>query len=393
MRTVEAKITSLADGQSLLTGNLSTRTGILRTFVPEGQMDTAIRNNATPEEAAAQAAKINSAGHIAREFGEEGYNPRLRVRNLYSRIVQPAAPYTDSALLVAAVGPKFAHIDTSKPSTEKELNKMVQTHSVYTLPRDVQIEYWRDIRKTKNIVKKFIEETAKPEDYVIFAAENNILERTNPKRRTSRSIALPHTHILAINTNDIVGLEEDTIDFNMRHVLEEQEALAQVGEVLGNKVYNSLTGADKDKIIGRFSGRMAMPYGYSIRFNPNISDGDFTDLMYGHNEAYTKTLLESPELLAGATIPQPSQRIYILDNQVIIVPEFTSSGGVLEAAGVQLDRSPNHVQRIKQKNLKEINRRLKAGFANNNTQVREDEIRERDMNLLNSLMANSGVYE
>ncbi|HSX09984.1 MAG TPA: hypothetical protein VLF93_07545 [Candidatus Saccharimonadales bacterium] len=369
MRTVEGRPIHLDLGVPLLTQRLATTTGMLRTFVPEAQMGAAIQNNATAAEAAEKARKLNTVAHVAREFGEEGYNPRLLVRNEYTRILTPAAPYTDLALLIAAVGPKFAHIDTAQPPTEQELNKMVQAHSIYTLPREVQIDYWRDIRKTKNVLRNFVEEKANPDEYIIFAAENNILERTNPRRRTSRSIALPHTHILAINTNDIVELELDDLDPNMHHVLEEQKQLSKVNALLGERVYGHLTRADKDKMRGEFMERTAMPYGYSMHFDPAISDEDFADLMYGHNEAYTKALLESPELLEDATIPQPSQRIYILDDQVIFVTEFTSSGGVLEAAGVQLDRSPDYDQRIKAPELLEMNSRLKAAFGNGDAQA------------------------
>jgi hypothetical protein len=359
MKTVEA-------GPFRLTSGLNTRIGLLRTYVPEEQLDTAIRNEATTAEAAAQAKKLNTYAHVAREFGEEGYNPRLLVRNKYTRILRPAAPYTDSAILVAVVGPKFAHIDTSKEPTPQETSRTVQTHSIYTLPWDVQVAYWRDIRKSVKVLKDFIKDTGDPKEYTIFAAENNILELTNPETRTSRSIALPHTHILAINHNTIEEVE--TIDPNMQHVLEEQEILYKIGEDLGDEVYKNLSTANKYKLNGRISGRMDMPFGYSMRFKKGLSDEDFADMMYGHNEAYTTAILEFPELLIDATIPQPSQRIYLFDNEVIFVPEFISSGGVMEAAGVELDRSPNYKQRIKQEEIVEINTRLKAAFGDVSTQ-------------------------
>jgi hypothetical protein len=258
----------------------------------------------------------------------------------------PTSPYTEQSVLVVAAGPdSFNH-------------NPVKTEAIYDYPADVQNAYWEKILTSLDVFA--YESSGQPLSHAV-AVENCIAVRTNDQVRTSRSIALPHAHILCINE---ASLENE--DWSLAHLTFEQR-------VLHNKRLMGvfLKELAKGTQLQDLTARAFAPYGYSFTLwqegEKTPRDKAVTQRLAKHHWAYAQTAQTAETELsarnASKIIPQPSYRLYLSAEggavRAIVSPEFLSPAGVMEAAGIRLERNTAYPQRVPQENSDRVYRNLK----------------------------------
>jgi hypothetical protein len=352
-----------------LTRGLNTVNGVLNSPVRPEFAHTAINTSVTPEDAAKMAEKNNTAGHIRQEFfnPENGKGNVLSVTtdessNSNSSRVRLTAAYTELASAeFAANGHVFRVSENPDPEERAKeqtaINaEQVPTHTVYDLPFATQVSYWSEVLESLDIYHATLEDFSDPYKVTIFAGENAVKERTG-KIRTSRSIAIPHAHTVPLEHDTVTELPDG--DPTMAHVNYEQRVLEKIGQKLADRVHENLPQDAQSKLLDTMEGddpnlklrkRLVKPFGYQLQLPSDISITDFASFMEDHHHAYVGTTDEIVERLSVKNqkriIPQPSYRMYVFkedqgkgDISVIISPEFISHGGLIEAAGLKLNRS------------------------------------------------------
>lgn len=350
-----------------LTKRLGGDHGWVKTYVPETQQHAAVENGVSPTQAHSQVITLNTPAHLIGEFFDKKVNPNIIVADINrgTSIARNRAPYVDSSVLIVAGTPEVIDNENAKTSLEQ-----IPTYTIYNLDRNIQKNYWTDILHALNTYEEIVQETGESGRYTVFAAENCLCERTHNGMRTSRSLGVPHAHVLKVDHNDIEKMP--SFDANMQKVDEEQEELERIGQGLADNVFAHLPPNAQTMLTDVMEGdneklkirkRLARPFGYTMSLNPGISIDDFTDFMKAHHDAYAEI---AEEFFNGkAQIPQPSYRLYIYREKegnisLIISPEFSSNGGVMEAAKIKQDRSPE----FKKPNeiiIWEENKRIKEG--------------------------------
>lgn len=374
-----------------LTRGLTTENGVLNSPVRPEFAHTAINTSVTPEEAALMAEKNNTVGHIRHEF----FNPNNGKGNVLSVTkdestrsnssrVRLTAAYTELASAeFAANGHVFRESENPDPEKREREQaaidaEQVPTHMVYDLPFATQVSYWSEVLESLDIYHATLEDFEDPTKVTIFAGENAIKERTGTIR-TSRSIAIPHAHTVPLEHSTIVNLPDG--DPTMAHVNYEQRILEKVGQKLADRVFENLPDEAKDKLLETMKGddpnlklrkRLVKPFGYQMQLPSDISITDFAAFMEDHHHAYVETTDEIIDRLSSKNqariIPQPSYRMYVFkedqgkgDISVIISPEFISHGGLIEAAGLKLNRSVDNKPKHDPELVNDLMEVLKAG--------------------------------
>lgn len=249
-------------------------------------------------------------------------------------VLFPTGPYADISILVIAAGPE---------SLSRDLD---QTEFIYDYPEDVQLEYWRSTLTILNQLKQ----SSDPAKEIVLAVENSVAQRTNQAQRTSRSISLPHTQVLLLQPDQV-----EKTDWRFTHLEREQRVLrfSAITKLIQQKL-SEVTDQKLSSVLHSVVQQQKAPYGYSFSLPLTFNAADVSHIMKLHHQAYTAAANEALSTLKdehqSEIIAQPSYRVYISREsdflQVIISPEFLSHAGVMEAAGILLDRSSAHPQRV-----------------------------------------------
>lgn len=348
----ERKVLTKQEGFNLTAG-LRTDFGELRSPLQAETAHTAIATNAPREHAKTLADRLNTVHHTTNEFRNPAYNPRIiavtHTPDGLTSISTPSAPYTPLSTLIVAEDASLAQRPLTLKPTEPDDLDMVPSQTIYDMTPSLQIAYWQAMLGTRGLLENFLDEKGETESHTIFAGENCISVRTDGVR-TSKSMGIPHGHITPVHHGAIRELP--ILDEDMGQVAREQRLLARIGQKLGDDVYSYLSDEARGLLVDTMEGhhenlklrkRLAMPFGYSMQFTKGIPVDEFAEFMRGHHQAYTKMASEIVnglgERLQKEIIPQPSYRLYLTGNEMIISPETISHGGLYEAAGIKLDRS------------------------------------------------------
>jgi hypothetical protein len=300
----------------------------------------AINTNVGVEQAAQQVHNLNSTSFLFNTFF--GDNESILATNQLqsgSRItlMSPSGPYSEDSVMVIAAGPD---------SFEREI---ATTQTIYDFPEDVQVAYFSYINEG---LKIHLEKNNGRGDVRAVATENCIASVSNQEHRTSRSIALPHTQIFSINYAQITP-SNPTID----HLKKEQRILSN--KKLASSFINGINIRLKEELaycdLPRLATQAGLPTGYSLNLGEVTSPEKIQRVMKAHHYAFKKeTVMRAGEFLPTLKPenqkrikPFPSYRMYMTYNDQnelvsIISPQYISHAGVIEAAGVALDRSPLH---------------------------------------------------
>ncbi len=332
--------------------------------LPRGRIELhsdkpAINTSATPAEAAKVSDGYNTATFLKEVFFED--NPTIIHRtDLPSggavTTMNPSGPYSEGAVMVIAAGPHTFDQEHTK------------TETIYDYPIDTQQAYWASIIDALDIFNQHtLEEEQDPEKYVIFATENCMVTRTTEKIRTSRSIALPHSQVMRLNTEHIIPFADPKTAI-IPHLAFEQAALKNKKRLTG--IADRVQGLAFDhhsQPLQDVKIHSREPFGYSFAATKAGDVVEVAKNMRIHHESYTRA---ADELISGLKssnqkkiIPQPSYRLYMAyDNGIFRAatsPEFLSHAGVMEAAGVTISRDVNHPRRLAVEKVQEIHGAVK----------------------------------
>ncbi len=293
-----------------------------------------VNTTTTKEDTARATAGLNQPDFVERAFFDLD-NPRILHRSTLPdgsavAIMDQTGKYTDISLLVIAKG--------TEHSPEK-------TESIYDYSPATQKAYWQSVLGSMLSLREGISEEKR-----VIAVENCIATYSNESHRTSRSIGKPHAHILVLDEEHI---EEDTTG-TIPHLEDERRAAAVVLPSLMREVRNNLP-ADLMEGVEGPTLRTELPHGYTMTISSSLESlfedpSSITEFMQAHHAAY-KEAAHSGGVFDSIPdhLPQPSYRLYIEEADgklsLSISPEFLSHAGVMEAAGVLLDRSEDNQQR------------------------------------------------
>lgn len=295
-----------------------------------------INTNVDTRSAAEKIRALNHPENLERIFFGDGANVLYTTQvDSGSRIsiVVPSAPYSDESLMVVAAGPASFGSET------------VETETVYDYPDDAQFAYWGFILDTLRALKDLPELEG---GSTVIATENCMATVSNEEHRTSRSIALPHSQIFRVDHSKIQP-GRSTID----HLTQEQRILSS-GQAVGRfteHLDSFLREHLPESLNPRLSPRTHEPFGYQLLLGVNKETEDVADVLFAHHFAYSRAiegmLKKLNERSKRKIKPQPSYRLYLTysdDDELtaIVSPQIVSHAGVVEAAGIDLDRSPTH---------------------------------------------------
>lgn len=322
--------------------SLEVQPGILRIHCEK----PAINTNASPTEAARVADTYNSSEFLKRTFF--GTTPDILQRFATPSsgevtTMKPSGPYTEGAVMVIAHGPDSFN------------QEYVGTEQIYDYPADVQHAYWGSILTALKKIQ------AKNPRQQAIAVENCISQRTSADKRTSRSVGLPHSQTLLLNPKHITPES-----WNIPHLTREQKLLNRSGSM-----YRFMSGVQHaahtmDSPL-QLEHRQQAPFGYEFTASEQGSIVETTLNMAVHHEAYrqasTAAIAQLSERNQKNIIPQPSYRMYMyIENdgsiRTIISPEVLSHAGVLEAMGIQLQRSVDTPRRIHPRQEKRMHKQV-----------------------------------
>ena len=376
-----------------VTGKKNVKIGLVKTHIAEENKHTAIENSVSVEQALQQVVVLNTHHHLRNEFFNPEYNSNILVRNILPQggtsTVRPDAPYTDPTLMIVAADSELINGEISlQPSTEED-KELVPTRTIYDFDEGVQELYWRDILQTLQSFEDVVDEKGNTSRYTIFAAENCIRDRSNEEMRTSRSIAIPHTHIIILDDAEVNELHD--VSPHIKNVISEQQFLKYIGSSLADRVYENLPDNAKNNLVNtmevaegdasddinlKLRKRMAMPFGYTMQLPQGLSDKEFAEFMREHHEAYSKTAEEMLGILNDGDkkqfIPQPSYRLYIHreksgDVSLIVSPELFSAGGAIEALGLKLERDEKYPLHYEESMVKDLHQRVEEANKTDDT--------------------------
>lgn len=266
-------------------------------------------------------------------------------------VLHPSGPYSENAFLVIAAGPNS--LEQNRGNTE----------FIYDYPEDVQEEYWR---ATLTILNSF-KESSNPEKEIAVAVENAVGERTSKHKRTSRSISLPHNQVILLELDQI-----EKHDWHFSHLDREQRVLRfkAITRLIQEKLHE-MASPEMIDVFKTVTQRENAPYGYSFRIPISFETSQIAQVMKAHHVAYASAANEVVSKLKPANqesiIPQPSYRVYITQEtdalEVTISPEFMSHAGVLEAANILLDRSPDHKRVNSSEHFEQLNETISAALT------------------------------
>jgi hypothetical protein len=376
---------------------------------------TVVNPTTTTAEAAASARRLNTPTFISNTFF--GLDAERTLSSLYfpdtSQVVlyNQTGKYSDLSVMALAIGPNT--LDTTHSTSEGTKN--IETENVYMYPMDVQEEYWLKIMRTMKNFKDYDKFYLKSEgDTRIITGENCIATVTSDDFRTSRSIAVPHTHIMAFR-NDSIEPHDNKPEV-VPWLAEEQELTKLFAPTIVKRIQPALRDipvliqdADPktypDRTISEtleLTPRDEAPFGYSFDLPMGIDSLKMwpigtrvmASVMEAHHKAYTKVAKDIEQRLSkrllekgyAQFIPQPSYRLYMelverdtdehtnykLGGDIVRVtvsPEFLSHAGIIEAAsdaregGLLLNRAPSNPQRIPVEVLEEAQQYAAQEFA------------------------------
>ncbi len=294
-----------------------------------------VLTSATPQEASKITEKSNTPEFLKNAFFSLDDPFVLSVQELQNEgavsVVIPTGPYSETDLLVVAAGPTTF-------SQEKS-----QTESIYDYPESVQTTYW----KTILTVLDSLEMQKKPGQIAVMT-ENAISEVSHSDKRTSRTIMLPHAHVFLFSPEEV---QSSPLPQEWTHLHTEQRALNMWLQSPKFSAFETeLTEALK-VLPASVSAKTDLPKGYEIRFSDDATPEEVALAMNINQRIYHKTADKMIRDLKVHTvqklIPQASYRLYLHHdteaNQYVftVSPEFISHAGVLEAAGVVLERKLN----------------------------------------------------
>ena len=307
--------------------------------------------------------------------------PPGEIPNHGNVIAAPKAPYTDRALMLMYFPPDY--------------DKQVSTKTIYDYG-DLRVVagYWRRIVAGLAAMRELTKEEL--DRFIPLYVENVVCRVTDKEVRTSRTAILPHGQWVEIDKNEIVSVNK-----RISHLQEEQDVLqrrktaerfierlkVEMREqvIIPGGYFTENTKADlSDVTIGV---RDESPYGYFIQipysFNPEGLDRDemakIVTVAVAHHKAYTKL---SQRYLSKATsvipklilIPQPSYRMYVSLGKenltMVFTPEFISHAGVMEAAGIVVNRPPKIPRRYSEEEVSNFQKRFTELVETQYVQVR-----------------------
>lgn len=311
----------------------------------------AVNTQDSVKKAAAIADAQNSRSYLEAAFfnghARTIHHEQLSTGGQLSLII-PTGPYADISFLVAAAGPE---------TFDKEI---VDTETIYDYPPELQAAYWKMIITSL----KTLRDLRGSHNDQVFAVENCIVTRTSDDKRTSRSIGVPHSQILLLNTEAIVPQAWEI------------PALSKEQRILKSPVFLSLLRTELDKVKTDLSRSVReslaqqyhAPFGYTFLLDQPTDFDRVAEELNTHHQAYMQAAETAVARLKPSNrdrlIPQPSYRVYLsLDAdklKVTISPEFISHAGVMEAAGIKLERSPEHPPRVTDTEIRAIAQQILA---------------------------------
>lgn len=301
----------------------------------------AINTNEPLDKVAEATTRMNTPEFLEDKFFNELNPSILSTKTLESggkvTVMQPSGPYSEDAVMVIARGP------------QSYKNGEVLTQNSYDFPFDTQVEYVRTIMSGLKALHHLCEEEGTSSEYSIFGTENCMDQISDENFRLSRSIALPHSQIIRID-HKAVQPTTQRID----HLEHEQRLLRHIGKA---KVFSQDFMKHMEKRAGEslrnIQTRTTAPFGYDISFNSGVDASEVARVLAEHHSAIGILSNQWVNRLKPSnkqrTKPMPSYRAFYhyapnKDFVVTISPEITSHAGVLEAAGIILDRSPENPQ-------------------------------------------------
>jgi hypothetical protein len=358
-----------------LVGHLPHGFGKFDSPVRPSAANTAINTEATPAEAAAKTNRMNTYGYLRTEF----FDPKNRQGNIMlvsslpsgarAVLVDPSAPYMPGSKMVVATHPDlFIHANQGEKARDYEL--IVPEDTIYGLPKDAQTEYWRMIIQSLRGLQKFTDNNPNPELVRVFASEN-CMPRTSAHTRTSRSINLPHAQLHRADTSLITPYSKNDMA-KLPDYFKEEKLLQTVSKSLADVAYENLDDRTKAKLVDisdehptntKLRQRTDRPYGYTFTVDRSVSIEEFTGVMRDLHRTYREA---AKHILSGAidfdqdnAISQPAYKLllYLEQNGAIsgiISPAVFAPTGVLETAGVKLNRHVDNPNPVSQTKLDEI---------------------------------------
>lgn len=320
--------------------------------------EMAINTDASKTEAATVASGYATGGILHKNlFGEDKFIAPWQEKPKTGGIVystklpggyrinvsDPSGQYSDHAVMFTVGNP-----DHLLANADQE----IPTHTLYDLPEEVQYHMWEQTLTVVRAYLEYFKRVYPGEEVLVFLGENCICIRTCERARTSRTIVLPHHHVVPIRLRDI----DQTTPVAFDHLTREQEAFrSKTFRPFVDFVHKQLP-TDVQKYIGPFTLHYGTPVGYTFTIPGNISNELFTRCMNEHHKAFSTiaaslTKFVPHTLREHLSIPMPSYRLYVSytkdgDIQCNISIEALSACGVMESMGVALKRSPDVPKRV-----------------------------------------------
>ncbi len=252
-------------------------------------------------------------------------------------------------------------------------DQVVDTFNIFDCDDTLQTEYYRYLLATLRAQNKtpFPNQMSdKKPDAMIF--ENTAVSVSTDKHRMTRSIALPHAHIVKVG--DWIDQRENgrsTFVSRAENKLLKDEMLFN----MFRDFFESSIGQERVAYTD-IKHRSSPPYGYTISLPINWNEEFYQqaktlkDFMAMHHQVYSKfsdIILEqmnqnrsrnsqrAKKPIESQVIPQPSYRTYIyyLDENLMLTisPEAISTTGVIEGAEVFIKRGPNYLPNCDEQEL------------------------------------------
>lgn len=255
---------------------------------------------------------------------------------------------------------------------------------IFEMSSEAQYKYWQVALAELVALEKLPEPQEenpiydKPSRY-----HNVIMENTTPisyidaryknaegnSPETSRTIYLPHLHVIKVDENWMKLKEWEMPHLDNEQAFVERLTTSRVGHeflrTLSDDINRSTQDTPYAELIQMASikAEPKRPNGYSVLFDSITPDNVLehidvlTHFMKSHFEAYRNSAALTQKQLRWVgqnnditLIPQPSFRDYMyfqeLDGKKVLTirfsPEIFSHGGVMEAAGIKMDRGPQY---------------------------------------------------
>lgn len=358
------------------------------------QMTSPANAEWSKEDAAWTIAAMNTPEYLRGDLLNMGAVYRKAIdRKGVCQIKIPKSPYGPGGLMVIAADNRLFDPNNDKSMTE---NGIVPTTTIYDYDVKLQKEYFRQTLAAMLAMEEFNlpDENPQQDTPRVLATENNMAIVSNESHRVPRSIGLPHLHVFKAGS----WIDTTATPKFPPHLRAEQRLLRRGDHLERFATDVSSTISDE---LGRLGGDVQIslrdiePFGYAITTpitrNQNLDDQAeiLQKVMASHQKAYmeatgrhidgvNKRRIESkkkstakagridstPMLIEEKIIPQPSMRTYLYFNNrgfltCVISPEFISSAGVMEAAGVILHRDATNDNPYQRGEIGEFRKKVK----------------------------------